>query len=438
MSISLDPKAIEAIRDQLFAGEAASISNFAGRVQPVHVVYGGADRFTAGTIEKLGNLAKRSLEDYAPDTDLFGRIFDLDPSVSERVYTLVRSRLETVAIEDYRIDFEDGYGIRSDLDEDQDAARTASETATAMQNGQIPPFFGIRTKAFSPECFSRAVKTLDLYLTALVRATGGVPDNFVVTLPKVTTAKQVSALAEVLDSLEQNLGLDNETIAIEIMVETPQSIVSPDGTFALPSMVAAARGRCRGAHFGAYDLTAALGITSQAQTLDHQACDFARNVLQTSLSSCGVWLSDGATTEMPVPLHRGSDLTADQMLENRDAVTGAWKLHYINCRRSLANGFYQGWDLHPAQIPARLAAIYSFFLNDLEAMSARLKSFVENATKASLVGSTFDDAATGQGLLNFFLRAINCGALSGSEALERTGLTLAQLQDGSFAKVIGR
>ena len=80
-------------------------------------------------------------------------------------------------------------------------------------------------------------------------------------------------------------------------------------------------------------------------------------------------------------------------------------------------GFYQGWDLHPAQLPTRYAAVYAF-LESLDAASERLRNFVEKAAKATLVGDVFDDAATGQGLLNYFLRATNCGALTEEEALQ--------------------
>jgi hypothetical protein len=48
----------------------------------------------------------------------------------------------------------------------------------------------------------------------------------------------------------------------------------------------------------------------------------------------------------------------------------------------------------------------------------------------------FDDAATGQGLLNYFLRAINCGAITKDEALRLSGLTLEELQSGSFVKIL--
>jgi hypothetical protein len=100
------------------------------------------------------------------------------------------------------------------------------------------------------------------------------------------------------------------------------------------------------------------------------------------------------------------------------------------------NGFYQGWDLHPAQLATRYAAVYSFFLEGLDAASERLRNFIGKAAQATLVGEVFDDAATGQGLLNYFLRAINCGAVTAEEAQSLTGLSLAELRAASFVKIL--
>ena len=105
-------------------------------------------------------------------------------------------------------------------------------------------------------------------------------------------------------------------------------------------------------------------------------------------------------------------------------------------RDALYNGFYQGWDLHPAQIPIRYAAVYAFFLEGLDAASERLRNFIAKAAQATMVGSVFDDAATGQGLLNYFLRALSCGAIQESEIPALTGLTVEQLRTQSFAKIL--
>jgi hypothetical protein len=234
--------------------------------------------------------------------------------------------------------------------------------------------------------------------------------------------------------LERELGID--PIPVELMVETPQTIIDADGSFGMRKFVAAGSGRVRGAHFGTYDYTASLSITAAYQTMTHPACDFARHGLQVSLAGTGVWISDGATNVMPVPPHRGDDLSATQVEENRKAIHETMRLHYEHIRHSLAHAYYQGWDLHPAQFPTRYAAVYAFFLEGLDQAASRLSNFVESAAKATMVGEVFDDAATGQGLLNFFLRAINCGAIGEDEATSRTGLTLEEIQTRSFLAIL--
>ena len=225
-----------------------------------------------------------------------------------------------------------------------------------------------------------------------------------------------------------------------MMIETTQSIINHRGEINLPRLLAAAEGRCVAAHFGTYDYTAGCNITAAHQHMLHPACDFAKSMMQVSFAGTGIWLSDGATNIMPVAPHRftegGAPLTQEQIEENREVVHRAWRLHYNHIQHSLTNGFYQGWDLHPAQLPTRYAAVYAFFLESLEAASERLKNFVEKAAKATLVGDVFDDAATGQGLLNYFLRAINCGAISEDEAVELSGLTLEELHSASFVKIL--
>ncbi len=170
--------------------------------------------------------------------------------------------------------------------------------------------------------------------------------------------------------------------------------------------------------------------------MDHQACDFARHALQVSLASTGVWLSDGATNVMPVPVHRDEDLTDAQRDGNRVTVHRAMALHYAHVRHSLTHAYYQGWDLHPAQLATRYAAVFAFFLEGLDEAGARLSNFVESAAKATLIGEVFDDAATGQGLLNFFLRGLNCGAIAEEEATNRAGLTLDEIRTRSFLRIL--
>ncbi|HEY9422169.1 MAG TPA: phosphoenolpyruvate kinase, partial [Thermoanaerobaculia bacterium] len=333
-------------------------------------------------------------------------------------------------VEDFRADFEDGYGNRPDAEEDGHAESTAREMAKGMTDGTLPAFVGIRIKPFNEELRDRSLRTLDLFLTTLVQEAGGrVPKNFVVTLPKVTIPEQSVALADLFDLLEPALGLPAGALRLEIMIETPQAI------FHLRELAEAARGRCVAAHFGTYDYTASCNITAEHQSMTHPVCDFAKHMMQVAYAGTGVWISDGATNILPVPPHR-NPLTSGQLSENRAVVHRAWKLHAEHVRHSLVGGFYQGWDLHPAQLVTRYAALYAFFLEGLDAASDRLRNFVQKAAQATTVGEVFDDAATGQGLLNYFLRAVNCGAITEEEALERSGLTLEELRGRSFVKIL--
>jgi hypothetical protein len=262
----------------------------------------------------------------------------------------------------------------------------------------------------------------------------------VVTLPKIVRPEEVSALAAVLDAIEPRIGLPAGAIAIELMIETPEALVGPRGEIALPSLYERARGRCVAAHLGAYDYTASLDVTAADQSLAHPACDFARHLMKAALARTGIRLSDGATTVLPIPPHRpvpgGPPLDAVQLDENRAAVHRALRLHYDGVRRALAQGFYQGWDLHPGQLVARYAAVYAFFLEGERAAAERLRNFVERAAQATAVRGVFDDAATGQGLLNFFLRAVNAGALSESEAVAASGLSPEEIASRSFAAIV--
>ncbi len=439
--------------------------------QPVHTVYGGANLFKAGFAAKLGELALKALDTYAPNYHVFARVLGLPgaetlPSnpfeiesltrvlqtnpeqvrevkqaawLAHTVYNRMVKKLSTEPVEDNRIDFEDGYGNRPDAEEDGHAAAAAEEVAKGMSGNLLSPFIGIRIKNFSDECKVRSIRTLDIFLTRLAELTGGrLPENFIVTLPKVVTPTQVATCAKILANLEGRLGFPKNSLRMEIMIETAQSIINMKGENTVPLLVAAAGGRCRSAIFGTYDYTASINITSTHQTHDHGVCDFARHVLQVSMAGTGVTISDGATTRMPIGPHKaapGAPLTPQHMDENRAVVHAAWKLHYDNIMHSLRHGYYQGWDLNPGQLPIRYAAVDTFFLSGLQEASARLNAFLGRAAQATLVGNTFDDAATGQGLLNFFLRGLACGAITEQEVLA-TGITLDELRSRSFVHIV--
>ena len=433
--------------------------------QPVHTVYGGAQLYKAETTQRLGELALSAFSSYGRDPIEFAtgvgfasaQLATLNTAdVSERyanapatlraenaeawlaytVYERVRAKLQREAVEDFRIDFEDGFGARPDAEEDAVALTAAKETARAMSTGLAPPFLGIRVKSFGEEWHRRGARTLELYLDTLLAASGGkLPNNFVVTLPKVQIAAQPRLLVRLFELLEQRHNLAPGSLKLELMIETTQSLLGPDGYSPLPALLDACKGRCVGAHLGTYDFTASCNITAAHQHMAHPWCDLAKGLMLLAYGSTGIFLSDGATNVMPVPVHRKPALSEQEARENRTAVHSAWQLSRSHIRHSLETGYYQGWDLHPAQLPVRYATCYAFFLEGFASAAERLKNFIEKAAQATLVGDVFDDAATGQGLLNYFLRALNCGAISLDELLS-TGLTAEEVELRSFAKIL--
>lgn len=435
--------------------------------QAVHTVYGGANLFKNDTTVKMGEVALRNLKTYAPNFVALAKVLKLQGfehlphlekdilSLKEKldhlsetqrkkevawlsysIYNKIIHKLETEAVEDFRIDFEDGFGNRPDKEEDATAVSAANELAVAMRNKTISPFIGIRIKPFTEDLKNRGVRTLDIFLSTLLEKTNGqLPENFIVMLPKVTIPEQVITLVRLFEIIEKENNLKSGSLKMETMVEATQIIMDDEGRNPLMKIIRASEGRMLAAHFGTYDYTASCGITAKYQTMDHPVCDFAHHMTKVALAGTGIFLSDGATNIMPIGPHRGENLSYEQLSENRESVYNAWQQGFKHTTHSLVNGFYQGWDLNPAQLPMRYAATYNFFLSSYDDAVFRLKTFVDRAAISTLTGDIFDDAATGQGLLNFFLKAMNCGAITEEEALA-TGLTLDEIRSRSFYRIL--
>jgi len=356
--------------------------------RPIHTAYVGAHLFRTELAAEWGELALKTLAECAPDARALAAALDF--AVDERVFARLREKLQREPIEDLRIDFEDGFGNRSDLEEDAAARGAGAEVGAGMARGSLPSVLGIRIKALAAERAARAGRTLDLFVTSLIDRSGGkLPAHFTVTLPKVASLDEVTALVRLLEDLESRLRLEARALTIELMVETPRALLGPDGRCPLPALVAATRGRCAGVHFGVYDYSASLEIAPSQQRLRHPACDHARHVMQVALAGTGVVLSAGSTNVLPVP--------------PRDHLLRAWRLHFQDVRHSLVSGFYHGWDLHPAQLVTRYAAAYGFFRERMESTAA---------------GAVLEDPAARDVRASLIRRALECGAISEAEAKE--------------------
>ncbi|MEW2444481.1 DUF6986 family protein [Micromonospora marina] len=359
-----------------------------GARQPVHTVYVPADRVTTRLVPDWGDAALAAMR-------------AVPPPFAADLREAVTAKLVREPIEDLRVDLEDGFVCHDEEEEERAVRLAARALAEAREAGIGSPFVGIRIKSLERATRRRAARSLDLFLDRY----GGLPPNFVVTLPKVSVPAQVETMAVLCARLETAYGLPDGTLRFEIQVETPRAVLGPDGAATVPRLVAAAAGRCAGLHFGTYDYTAACGVAGPYQSLEHPAADHAKAVMQVAGAVLGVPVCDGSTNVLPV----GEDAT----------VRDAWALHARLVRRGLERGFYQGWDLHPAQLPTRFASTYAFFRDGAPAAAGRLRAYLHGRTRGVL-----DEPATRRALAGFLLRGLDCGALRGHE----TGFEAAELR----------
>jgi citrate lyase beta subunit len=411
-SPALGPADISAIDAVLGDDDAQRAAAYPGEDlgrQPVHTVYVPADRVHADLAAAWGAEALTTLDRHALDERGLAGATGHDPADVADVWDRVRVKLETEPVEDLRIDLEDGYGARTDADEDADAAAAGAAVADAMAAGVLPPFCGVRFKSLEAATRRRGLRSLDIVIGAVLDGAGTLPHGWTQTLPKVTSVAQVAAMAELCARLEAAYGLAAGRLQFEIQVETPQAVIGADGVAAVAPMIRASDGRCTGLHFGTYDYTAALGIAGGYQAMDHPAADYAKSVLQAAAAGTGVRVSDGSTNVLPV----GSD----------EAVRAAWALHARLVTRSLERGFYQGWDLHPAQLPTRYVSTYVFFRRGLAELMARLGVYLRGGE-----GGVLDEPATAQAMAAFLLRGVRCGAVDEAEVVAGAGCGVADLE----------
>jgi citrate lyase beta subunit len=385
---------VDAARLAAYPGERATR-------QPVHTCYVPADAVVPGLAADWGAAALAALDEHGlPD-------LGLSAALMEEVLPRVRAKLAAEPVEDLRVDAEDGYRGAPD-GEDDDVLRAAAALAADRRSGSAPPSVGIRAKSLEESTRRRGVRSLDLFLRALDTES---PGSAVVTLPKVTGVEQVCAFLPVLEALEAAHGV---RLDLELQVETPQAVLGADGVATLARMVHAAGPRLTGLHYGTYDYSAALGIAAAHQSSDHPAADFAKQVMQVAVAGTGVRPVDGSTNVLPVG--------------PREQVHAAWKLHAGLVRRALERGFYQGWDLHPAQLVTRYAATYAFFRAALPAATARLAAYLDRTGKGIL-----DEPATARALAAVVVRGLDCGAVDEEEVRTAGGPSRTDLD-----KLVGR
>ncbi|MEP6630448.1 MAG: aldolase [Lapillicoccus sp.] len=378
-----------------------------GRRQPVHTVYVPADRFTPDLPQQWGRTALDLVQQHGGIEEVCA-LAGLSDELAAEVVPRVLAKLESEPIEDLRLDFEDGYGTRDDESEDRDSVAAAEQVVAALRSGQAPTWVGLRFKCFEAGTRRRGIRTLDLFLGALLEGNTVLPDGLVLTFPKVSTVSQVEAMVGVCEQLEQAYGLSSGRLRFEIQVETPQLILGRDGRVPIAEAIHAGRGRVSALHYGTYDYSASLQISAEYQACDHPAADFAKQVMQVAVAGTPVHLSDGSSNLLPV----GSP----------EQVRRAWTVHAALVRRALERGFYQGWDLHPGQLPTRYAATFAFYREGAARAAQRLHDYLTNAETGVL-----DEPATLRALARYLQRGHDCGAIDEAELIAMTGITADQV-----------
>lgn len=375
----------------------------AARRQPVHTVYVPADApAPAGSVARAwGDEALRLLEAHG-GVEQVCRELGIPDDLAGQVAPRVLRKLTEEPVEDLRIDFEDGYHHVDDASHDADVVRAVQQRRADEAAGTATGFWGVRFPCFEADTRARGLRTLDLTVGELVR-TGGLPDGLRLTFPKVTTATQVEALVMALRELERGHGLPEGRLSFEIQVEVPQLVLGGDGSVELARAVRAGEGRVTGLHYGTYDYSAALQVAAAHQALDHPVADQAKAVMQLVAAGTPVELSDGSTNVTP---------TGDQAQRSV-----AWQLHHGLVSRTLRQGIFQGWDMHPGHLVTRCLATYEFFRTGLPSALDRLGRYAQQAS-----GEVMDEPATVRALASYLRRGLACGAVDADEVLAATGL----------------
>ena len=376
-----------------------------GARQPVHTVYVPGDKFTGELPAAWGANALAAAGDSAGLAKLAAKLNLAEP---ERLGELVAAKLVREPIEDLRLDFEDGYGNRSDAEEDASALAAADAVSAAVAAGQAPAYIGIRFKCFEAPTRARGVRTLDLFVSRLVE-NGGLPEGLRLTLPKVTTVDQVEAMVFLAEKLEEAHGLEAGRIRFEVQVETPQVIIASDGTHPVATLIHAGKGRVSSLHYGTYDYSASLGVAAGYQSMEHPVADFAKDVMQVAVAGTGVELSDGSTNIIPAG--------------DPENIAAAWELHARLVTRHLTRGIYQGWDMHENQLVTRYLATFAFFREGLQAAATRLRNYVHKIESAIM-----DEPATARALARYIHRGVTCGAVTAQEVTDLAQVSLDELE----------
>jgi citrate lyase beta subunit len=391
-----------------------------------HTFYGGAHLFKETTFSRMTQLGQQGFERFFATPKALGDWYDLvfhvpadnvkiegalrqgSVGFSEadltQLHTLLKACISRQFLEDYRIDFEDGYGVHEPTEELAQAERSAKVLAQVLASApslEALPNVGIRLKPFSGGQAAHSVRLLGHFFETLqANVSLEKLPSFWVTLPKCRMAAEGVKLAQLLESLEVALGLASNTFGMELMFETLEGIQAlGNRDFVQHWLPEVADGCCQrptALVLGTFDTCAEWGIASRNQGHQHPLMDYVRLQALGWGNQIGAQVVDSITRTVPQLSMDGEPL----------AVHGRHVAH------SLALGVSAGWDIHPLQVLARHAVRLAMVFSGLSAALERLERFLTARTHASRVGAGFDDLATVRGLVLQLEQAERLGLVS--------------------------
>ncbi len=247
--------------------------------------------------------------------------------------------------------------------------------------------------------------------------------------PKSEHPDEIKWVSGLLSQVEKELGLEQNQIKLQFLVESGFALAQ------LSELSKAAASRLVGIIWGIADYSADANLPVISN--DHPVCDWARYEIVNLAGALNVPAIDCMTLNYPTPVHRGSDLTAEQHEANKQKVLGALKDVYDEAVHGINLGMAGKWVGHPAQLLMVMAAYrnaipQSQIDSDLDEIEA-YNTAVESGAGATMIGDGskeyMADRATDRHLRARLRRATAWGALSADKALELGIITEQEKND---------
>ncbi len=237
--------------------------------------------------------------------------------------------------------------------------------------------------------------------------------------PKAEQPEEIAFVCEVLEGIEENLGLEKNRIKLEFLVESGWAVAQ------LPLLVKAALPRLAGIIFGIADYSADIGLPTIHN--NHPVCDWARAAIVNIAGTVGVPAIDNMTVDYPVADSRLSDG------ENHLFIKRRIKHVFDDARHGEQLGMDGKWVGHPLQLFAvRLAYRLALPEEEIRTETEKILSYaqaVADEQGATIIEGVMSDRATDRHARNKLRKAIALGLLEATKGVELGLITERELKE---------